>query len=160
MFRKNNTVTLLVIFSLINLLLLMIISFHDKPKAHLSYNCSSTFAMQEKSDDFSASFNVFINMRDDNTGYFDIAGETRSKNEYHTLARAYSFSYQRQKGDIYHLFNISMAKRPADNSIDSMVDKLIFSISPESGRYVKITSFENAYLISNLYSPAFICLTE
>lgn len=160
MFRKNNTVTLLFIFLIINLLMLMIIIFHDKPKSHLSYNCSSMFFMQEKSDDFSALFNIFINMRDNHTGYFDIAGQTHSKNEYHTLARAYSFSYQRQKGDIYHLFNISMAKRPADNSIDSMVDKLIFSISPKSGRYVKITSFENAYLISNLYSPSFICLTE
>ncbi|WP_186366945.1 FidL-like protein [Yersinia aleksiciae] len=131
--------------------------FREKPKGSVSYNCLSAFGMKVKSQHFTTSLNIFLEMRKDNTGYLDIAGKVTHNGNENKIARSYSFNYKKQKGDIYHLTDIVMSKRTADTTDDVLMNNLIFSIDSGIGRYIRITQLNNAYIVGNLYSPLFFC---
>ncbi len=40
------------------------------------------------------------------------------------------------------------------------MQKVFFSLDPDSGRYIKIQRMKNAWIVQSLYSPSFICVTN
>ncbi len=135
-----------------------LINWHMKKEPAINNDCSAFLAMHQKTYDFSAKLSVYLNMHSNNTGYLDMSGTINRHGVEYTTARAWSFSYQLQNGSILHLTDITTHKRAADNTLDDVIDKLIFSTTSGSSRYVKITALNNAWVISNLYSPMFICV--
>lgn len=158
-FRKNK----LIILSILLIITASIISysFYTHPreqKSGLDMDCSAIYSKRDKATGFYAQLNLFLHFNKNNTGYIDISGKAFNENKSYVAARAYNFSIHSQPGSIYHVTKITMSKRAADNMPDPVMDKLIFSIDSKDERYVKITKMDDAYVMSNLYSPAFICV--
>lgn len=130
------------------------------PARDLEKDCTAIFTIKDKPSDFYAQLNLFVHMKKDNTGYFDLSGKTYTSKDSFTTARSYSFNIQKQGGNIYHLNSIKLSKRLADNTRDDIMDKLVFSIDSQDGRYVRLTEIDGAYVVGNLYSPAFICIID
>ena len=156
--KNKKTLSVLLAAFIVVGTVIWLVNVHKKAEPALSNDCSAVFAMQDKAAHFSASLNIYLNMRDDNTGYLDMAGAVNHDGVDYTTARAWRFNYRLQNGNTLHLTQIAMDKRAADNAPDELVDKLIFSTDPKTGRYVKIAVLNNAWVIGNLYSPQFVCV--
>lgn len=162
LYRENRTLILAVLLFLAAILACFAsyrIYMHWKtPGSDLEKDCTAIFTIRDRPSDFYAQLNLFVHMKRDNTGYFDLSGKTFTSKDSYTTARSYSFDIQKQSGSIYHLSNVKLSKRLADNTRDDIMDKLIFSIDSQDGRYVRLTAIDGAYVVGNLYSPAFICI--
>ena len=156
--KNKKTISVLLAAFIVVSTTVWLVNIHKKDNPTLSNDCSAVFAMQDKAARFAARLNIYLNMRDDSTGYLDMAGTLNSDGVEYTTARAWRFNYRLQNGNTLHLTNIAMDKRAADNAPDDVVDKLIFSTDPSSARYVKIAVLNNAWVIGNLYSPQFMCV--
>lgn len=156
--KNKKTISVLLAAFIVVSTTIWLVNIHKKENPTLSNDCSAVFAMQDKAARFSARLSIYLNMRDDNTGYLDITGKVNRDDVDYTAARAWRFNYRLQSGNTLHLTQIAMDKRAADNAPDDLVDKLIFSTDPGTGRYVKIAVLNNAWVISNLYSPQFLCV--
>lgn len=126
-------------------------SYYDK-------DCSAVLKIRDNAAGFHAQLNLFLHLKKNNTGYLDLSGNTFSHDQSYNTARSYNFNIQKQSGSIYHLTNIKLSKRTADNTVDEIMNKLIFSFDSVDGRYVRITRIDDAYVVGNLYSPVFICV--
>jgi hypothetical protein len=125
-----------------------------------NYDCSTTFDSKINTIGFATKMNIFLHIKEDSTAHLDIVGNVAYKKDNYNAARAYDFNYRKQNGDIYHLTNIKMSKRSADNTADNIMNSLFFSYDSNAGRYIKIRKINNAYIISNFYSPLFICVAN
>lgn len=150
------------LFALIVVFFLALLFYLAKiflPEEHYLYkkDCTAAFTLRDTQSDFLASFNIFIYMRENNTGYLDMEGKASSKGESYKIARSYSFNYRVRPDGIYHLTEVKISKRASDNVMDVLMNKLIFSNDTATGRYMKVTPLHNSYVVSNLYSPLFVC---
>lgn len=156
--NKKITISLLVALIIVTLATLWIVTLQNKKQRLFGSDCSATLSMHDKSARFATNLNIYLNMRENGTGYLDMTGTTNSGGVDARAARSYSFNYALQSGNTLHLTNIVLDKRAADTANDGLMDKLIFSIDSHTGRYVKIAAFNNAWTIGNLYSPLFVCV--
>ena len=156
--NKKIITSLVVVLTLAVIAALGIIAVQKNRQTVFGNDCSATFSMRDKSSNFAANLNVYLNLRTNNTGYVDMTGTVNSKGSGYTAARAYGFEYTLQNGNTLPLTTILLNKRAADTADDNLMDRLIFSIDSSSGRYVKITALNNAWTIGNLYSPLFVCV--
>ena len=156
--KNKKTISVLIAAFVVVSTVIWIANIHKKENPALNNDCSAAFAMRDKAAHFTASLNLYLNMRDDNSGYLDMTGTVNSNGIDYTTARAWRFGYRLQSGNTLHLTEIAMDKRAADNAPDDVIDKLIFSTDPSTGRYVKIATLNNAWVIGNLYSPQFVCV--
>lgn len=156
--NKKIIISLLMALIIVTLATLWVLSLQEQKQRLFGSDCSATLAMRDKSANFAANLNIYLNMREDRTGYLDMTGTVNSGGVDERAARSYSFDYVLQSGNTLHLTNIVLDKRTADTANDGLMDKLIFSIDSRTGRYVKIAAFNNAWTIGNLYSPLFVCV--
>ncbi|WP_075182345.1 FidL-like protein [Pantoea sp. 1.19] len=142
------------------ILLLLVVGLFSKLTSRpvrFDHDCSTMLSLRDQRAGFSATLNVYVNMQSERNGYVDLNGEINYKDKKYTLARAWKFNYIEDKKDTYLIKNFRVVKRASDNADDSVVSAFIFNVDSEIGRYMKIKRFNNAYLISNLYSPLTLC---
>ncbi|EHB7665592.1 hypothetical protein JV483_003531 [Escherichia coli] len=156
-FGKARTAGMLLTLLILIIGALAIFSKKNDRKFILNNDCSASLSMYDKSARFSARLNIYLNLRNDNTGYLDFGGKISNGEENYTIARAWRFDYVERTGDTLHLSRATMEKRAADNSPDALVNARLFSVSSDKGRYVKIRKLHNTLVIGNLYSPLFLC---
>jgi len=84
---KKTISVLLAAFTVVSAII-WLVNVHRKENPTLSNDCSAVFAMQDKATCFTARLNIYLNMRDDSTGYLDMAGTLSSKGVEYTAARA------------------------------------------------------------------------
>lgn len=135
---------------------LLMYAYHHKS----GFDCSANLRIESASSAFDANLKTFLIMRDNHSGYFDVSGKVMFNSVRYNVERSYHFAYEKQGNNIYHLVRTSLTKRDADNIIESVMQKVFFSPDPDSGRYIKIQKMKNAYVVQNLYSPAFICVSN
>ncbi|EOF4702557.1 hypothetical protein ACMYSL_10475 [Klebsiella sp. MISC125] len=135
---------------------LLMYSYHHKS----GFDCSANMRIESGSSGFDASFKTFLLMRGNHSGYFDVSGKVMINDVRYTVERSYHFDYEVKENNIYHLVKTSLSKRDADNVIEGVMQKVFFSPDPDSGRYIKIQKMKNTYVVQNLYSPSFICVSN
>lgn len=156
--NKKIITSLVVALVLVIIASLGIVALQNTRQAVFNNNCSATFSMRDRASNFAINLNVYLNMQTNHTGYVDMTGTVNSNGSDYRAARSYGFEYTLQNGNTLHLTNIVLNKRAADTADDNMMDRLIFSIDSNTGRYVKIAALNNAWTIGNLYSPLFVCV--
>lgn len=156
--KNKKTIGTLLAACFVVITAIWIVNVHRKEQPVLNNDCSAVFAMRDTPAHFSAKLNIYLTMRDNNTGFLDMAGTLNRDGVDTTTARTWNFDYRLQNGNTLHLTRIAMAKRAADNAPDDLVDKLLFSTGSDNGRYVKIAVLNNAWVIGNLHSPQFVCV--
>lgn len=154
---KINKKTISLFFFVLGLSILLIqLMVSDK---NTGFTCTSVFSLQDASEDFSATSNLFLSIKNDAKGYFDLTGRVRYQGQEFVLSRSYTFIYQQQDGNIYYISQLSSSKRSADNSPDNIIEKHMITINHDAGKYLKIIKIRNGYLIGNFYSPLFFCIS-
>lgn len=121
-------------------------------------DCLSSLRLDSTAEDFYGDFNLFLFMDANNIGYLSMSGIATHHNSQYHVERSYRFHYARNSGDTYHLTDISLSARAGDNIDSGLITRVFFSEDAMHGRYVKIKSLHNAYLIEMTYSPVFICV--
>lgn len=128
------------------------------PAQKAGFDCTGYLIVDSDAFNFSAGLNSWLLMGNDNKGYFNISGTVTSNAVTWQVERSYSFNYLRQKDGIYHLTNITMSRRNADNAVDEVISKVLISPDLNHGRYIKIKELGNAFVLQGVYSPTLMCV--
>lgn len=128
------------------------------PAKKAGFDCSGYLIVDSDAFNFSAGLNTYLLMGNNNKGYFNMSGTVKSNAVSYQVERSYGFSYQRQKDGIYHLTDITMSKRSADNAADDVMSKVMISPDLDHGRYIKIKELGNAFVLQGVYSPSLMCV--
>jgi len=128
------------------------------PAQKAGFDCTGYLIVDSDAFNFSAGLNSYLLMGNDNKGYFNMSGTVTSNAVTWQVERSYGFSYQRQKDGIYHLTNITMSRRNADNAVDEVMSKVLISPDLNHGRYIKIKELGNAFVLRGVYSPTLMCV--
>lgn len=99
-------------------------------------------------------------MQGKNSEDFDVSGKVMIDDVRYNVERSYHFNYEKKEKNIFHLTNTTISKKYADNMIDGMMQKVFFSLAPDSGRYIKIQKMKNSYIFQNLCPPSFTCVSN
>ncbi|WP_172606664.1 hypothetical protein [Pantoea coffeiphila] len=128
------------------------------PAKKSGFDCTGYLIVDSDAFNFSAGLNSYLLMGNDNKGYFNMSGTVKSNAVTYQVERSYGFSFQRQKDGIYHLTDITMSKRSADNAADEVMSKVLISPDLDHGRYIKIKELGNAFVLQGVYSPTLMCV--
>lgn len=120
--------------------------------------CSSPLRLSSAAEDFEGDMNLFLFMDDRHSGYLSISGSAHHQRHKYQIERSYRFRYEKTHGDTYHLSDISVSTRAADNIDNQLMSRVFFSEDRQHGRYIKIKPVDNALLIEMLHSPVLICV--
>jgi hypothetical protein len=155
------SISKIIIFSLTLVIALYyaIFSFYNHFKIQPLYNkqCTAEVTIRDLQSRTVTSLNIFLYIRKGSTGYLNIDGQVFSNGNSYIISRNYNFFYKLTNDDIYHLSNMKVARRDYDNIPDDLMVRIINSKDRSDNRYMVAIPFEDKYLISNPYSPIFIC---
>lgn len=103
---------------------------------------------------------AYLNMDEERDASFDITGTLKYKENTYRISIKYTFKYQWIDKKTFKLSNISLSKRGSDNASDSQMEYLMFNYDVQSEKVISLTKIMNSYVVSNVYSPLFICTSN
>lgn len=129
-------------------------------KGGTRFDCSTSLRIKRNHPDFTARLNVFLHVQKEGNGLFDVTGKVDLPSGVYDVARTYYFTYTQQGDSVYHLTDIITSPRPSETVNGDLMNNLFFSTTQAEGRYMRMTKMENSYIVDNLYSPVFVCITN
>lgn len=145
----------------ITALMLLPVVFYNllhKGSARLAFSCTADYNVIQP--DLMISSDVYLIMDEEGDASFDVVGSLKYKENIYRISRKYTFNYQWTGEKTFKLTNIALSKRGSDNANDSQMEYLIFNYGVQSEKVINLTKIMNSYVISNVYSPLFICTSN
>lgn len=129
---------------------------------NLDINCTSTFQIPSMASKYILSGRTTFSFKPDGNGMIEVDGRVNNdkgltKNT--SLRRKLTFSYHYNKNGEINMSDIIVTKYTTDNFEDRFFNAFLFDLSTRE-RTIKISRLENAYLMSNAFSPVFMCVTR
>ena len=131
-------------------------------KNTLDINCSSTFQIPTMASKYVLSGRTTFSFEPDGNGMIEVDGRVNNDKgltQNTSLRRKLSFSYHYNKNGEIKMSDIIVTKYTTDNFDDHFFNAFLFDLSTKE-RTIKISRVENAYLMSNAFSPVFMCVTR
>lgn len=126
--------------------------------ARLSFSCTANYNLIQP--DLMINSDIYLIVDEEKHASFDINGTLKNKENTYRISRKYTFNYQLIDKKTLKLSNISLSKRGSDNASDSRLEYLIFNYDVQSEKLISLTKMMNSYVVSNIYSPLFICTSN
>lgn len=153
---KKATLIFMVIFSM----MVIAISFHcltfikenEYNECHADYNFIN--------NNSEIHLDMYLVMRKNHIAHLSALGIVQDKGLKYMISRHYTFNYEKISGRRYKLKNITLSKYISDNANNIMIPGSLFDLDTNSAAIINVSKLMNGYVISDLYSPIFICVSR
>jgi hypothetical protein len=130
----------------------------------LDLSCSSLFEQENTGDDFRMTSNTLFTFTPDRAGFISMDGTVSHQGHEYKLRRDFRFVYKHAGGNKWQLSQMNIIFAGSDEVPVGLVERNFYSTDKKkNGIFIYIAQVKDmpgAWIISGLYSPAFMCVSN
>ncbi|WP_085841570.1 hypothetical protein [Enterobacter asburiae] len=130
----------------------------------LDFSCSSLFEQENTGDDFHMISNTLFTFTPDKAGFISMDGTVNHRGREYKLRRDIRFIYKHAGGNKWQLSQMDVIFAGSDQVPAGVVERNFYSTDKKkNGIFIYIAPVKDipgAWIISGLYSPAFMCVSN